>query len=113
LVLEKGKEMTAFCIWQYTDHAKFGNIQCFQHTDRARFGKIMTMQSSLPWTLVILPCDFTVVHNIEESAHRPVGGFMHRPIGSGEKIHVSIVLSHLASWSLTPYITNMRFACAF
>ena len=49
--------MTAFCIWQYTDHAKFGNIQCFQHTDRARFGKIMTMQSSLPWTLVILPCD--------------------------------------------------------
>ena len=36
--------MTAFCIWQYTDHVKFGNIQCFQHTDRARFGKIMTMQ---------------------------------------------------------------------
>ena len=36
--------MTAFCIWQYTDHVKFGNIQCFQHTDRARFGKIMTVQ---------------------------------------------------------------------
>ena len=72
--------MTAFCIWQYTDHVKCGNIQCFQHTDCARFGKIMTMQSSLPWTLVILAYDFTQAqgsHALQQ--HTCTSRVSHRP----------------------------------